>query len=61
MYVAELIAQSQPKAKVQALETPTIKRTTNLNRKVAATATAPVTVEKNNGSTMPRTRQATLI
>jgi hypothetical protein len=55
MYVAELIAQSQPKAKVEALKTPTIKKTTNMNRKVAAAA------KKNNGSTMPLTRQATLI
>jgi hypothetical protein len=52
-YIAELLTYSNSSKRVQA------KKASNLNRKVAATA--PVTVEKNNGSTMPRTRQATLI
>jgi hypothetical protein len=52
-YIAGLLTYSNLSKRVQA------KKASNLNRKVAATATAPV--EKNNGSTMTRTRLATLI
>jgi hypothetical protein len=50
-YIAGLLTYSNSSKRVQA------KKASNLNRKVAATAP----VEKNNGSTMTRTRLATLI
>ena len=76
MYVAELIARSEPNTKVQAIKTKKIskapdeaqtqpaKKANNMNRKVATTATTEKKKkkkEKNNGSNLPLTRQKLLI